>query len=717
MVFWHRRTPLRNTRRSCFRRSSTYRPQLQILEDRCVPAGTVTITSLSFSPAVEGQLANPSASATFTDTAGLAATALTATIDYGDGAALSTAGITRVGATTSYTVTNSHTYPEESGGFGFNATLHVFENASPATNTDTLAQRVVVTDAALTAGTLPAGVTHTEFSGVGGTNTSGGALTALNAFEAAIGGVKNTAPAPQNGGFRTITWDGVAVDGTDFGGNTTVIVPNKVVGIPINRFQTQGSLFETIYAVSADGFQSVNPNVAAASPALFPAFSPTKTFAMFNDNGIDFSFIRPSGANTAAAPAASRGFGAIFLNVRLPNTTSIEFFNGDNSLGKFFVPVGTQGQAEFLGELFNSSVVTRVSLILGTDVLFSFNGTTFSAGAADNPGAGHNLVDTDDFIYAEPVAAPALFSPVSATAGTLFNSQVATLTDANPAASFKDFTGSIKWGDGFTSPATFTASGSGTFTVNGSHTYAFGGAFPVSVLVQDFGGNNITLNNTAQVKFATHNQRFVAQVFVDLLNRPVDPAGLLFFGGLLDAGLSTRTQVAQTIMSSLEFRVDQVTAAYQLVLNRIPDPVGLNAFVSFLNAGGTLEQLKVGLAGSPEFFALAQSDTNAAATTPNQKFVDFLFQRVLARSPDATALAFFSNELTAHMPQATVAAQIILSTEGLGDAVNGAYQLVLHHPADANSLNTLVNALQKGFLRDEQIIAALVASEEFFGLV
>src|SRR5262249_12717055 len=53
-----------------------------------------------------------------------------------------------------------------------------------------------------------------QFSGVGGTNTSGAALNALNAFEAAIGGAKNTAAAPQTGGFRTITWDGVKLDGT-----------------------------------------------------------------------------------------------------------------------------------------------------------------------------------------------------------------------------------------------------------------------------------------------------------------------------------------------------------------------------------------------------------------------------------------------------------------------------------------------------------------------
>ena len=38
---------------------------------------------------------------------------------------------------------------------------------------------------------------------------------------------------------------------------------------------------------------------------------------MFNDNGIDLSFVLPSGANTSPVDAASRGFGAIFENVRL----------------------------------------------------------------------------------------------------------------------------------------------------------------------------------------------------------------------------------------------------------------------------------------------------------------------------------------------------------------------------------------------------------------
>ena len=354
-------------------------------------------------------------------------------------------------------------------------------------------------DPPLAPGNPLTGITHTEFSGVGGTNTAGGALNTLNAFEAGIGGVKNTAASPQNGGFRTITWDGVAVDGTDFGGNTVVISPNKTIGIPINRFLTQGVFFDEIYAVSADGFKSMNSNVNAASPVLFPSFSPTKTFAMFNDNGIGFSFALAAPANTSAQPAATRGFGAIFFNVRLPNSTSIEYFNGTRSLGKFFVPVGTQGQAEFLGELFSAPVVTSVQITCGTEAIFTFDGVTTTGTTTDNTGTGHNLVVTDDFAYAEPTTATNAQPPIGATAGVFLNTIVATFTDLDPSAVAKNFTGQIDWGDGSTTPATFTANASGGFDVHGSPTYLAGGRVPVTVAIADLAGSELTIQNLAIV--------------------------------------------------------------------------------------------------------------------------------------------------------------------------------------------------------------------------
>src|SRR5438552_3939780 len=81
---------------------------------------------------------------------------------------------------------------------------------------------IYAADAALTAGNPVSVGAATQFSGVGGNNTSvtsGTANFALTAFEAAIGGANNGAnPTPAPNGFRAINWDGVALDGTDFGG-------------------------------------------------------------------------------------------------------------------------------------------------------------------------------------------------------------------------------------------------------------------------------------------------------------------------------------------------------------------------------------------------------------------------------------------------------------------------------------------------------------------
>jgi len=355
-------------------------------------------------------------------------------------------------------------------------------------------------DPALSEGNpVTAGVPVT-FSGVGGTNTSGGAFTALRAFEAAIGRVKNAAASPQPNGFRTITWDGVKLDGTDFGGDTTVIVPNKVVGIPINRFEIQGAIFEEVYAVSGDGFKSVNGNVNTASPELFPAFSPTNTFAMFNDNTIGQSFVFASAANLSPQPAATRGFGAIFLNVRIAGLTFIEYFNGTRSLGKFFVPVGaTPGQAEFLGVLFSNPIVTSIEITCGFDVLFSFNGITVSSSSVDNP-PGHNLVVTDDFVYAEPTTATNAQPNIAAAAGASLNDVlVATFSDLDPNGDARNFTATIDWGDGHFSPGVITNNASGGFDVHGSNTFGGAGTFSVTVAIADLEGAELTIRNTAAV--------------------------------------------------------------------------------------------------------------------------------------------------------------------------------------------------------------------------
>src|SRR5205823_6990383 len=339
----------------------------------------------------------------------------------------------------------------------------------------------------------------------------------LNAFCAADGGANNAVNSATSAGFRTINWDAVKLDGTDFGGggNTTVISNGNTVGIPRDRFQQRGAFFDEVYAVSGNGFATVNPTVTG----LFPAFSPSNTFAPFNGNVLDVAFVVPTGANATGpvVPAATRGFGAIFENVELASTTTIEYFAGGQSLGKFNVPAGTSGQTEFLGELFASPVVTAVQIVLGTDTIFTFNGTTFSSNTTDTPGTGHNLVATDDFAYAEPQpianAAPVVDGPqgvssavaVRATALKPFTGTVATFHTTIPTQTASSFKATINWGDGHTSNGTVAANTSGGFDVSGTNTYALPGLYPVSVLIQDFSGNTATVINTVRA-----NEVFIA---------------------------------------------------------------------------------------------------------------------------------------------------------------------------------------------------------------
>jgi hypothetical protein len=236
------------------------------------------------------------------------------------------------------------------------------------------------------------------FNGAGTIDATG----ALGAFRTAIGGVNNGgAPPPAAGGRREINWDGVALDGSIPG--SVVIVPGQNVGIPTDLFQTRGVTLDRIHSVSGDGFVSVNPGVVGQ----FPAFSPTRTFASFNNNVVIVNFVLASARGTAAVPAATRGFGAIFLDVETANSSSIEYFAGTTSLGRFFVPPGPTSQPEFLGVLFDAPVVTSVRITTGAGTLFSFTTPPSTPGSPDitiNPVTGIDQAALDDFVYAEPTA-------------------------------------------------------------------------------------------------------------------------------------------------------------------------------------------------------------------------------------------------------------------------------------------------------------------------
>lgn len=212
--------------------------------------------------------------------------------------------------------------------------------------------------------------------------------TQLDAFRTSLGPLNANTVGSFGSGRREINWDGVL---------NGFASPN---GLPSNFFNVnspRGVVFTTPgsgFAVSANA--GVAPilfsNIDATYAQTFSAFTAQRIFTAIGSNIVDVRFFVP-GSTTAAL---TRGFGAIFSDVDLDNTTSLQFFDGsDASLGTFFVPTGI---FSFLGVSFGSSSVGRVRITSGN--------TALGSGASDQNGATRDVVAMDDFIYAEPTVVP-----------------------------------------------------------------------------------------------------------------------------------------------------------------------------------------------------------------------------------------------------------------------------------------------------------------------
>ncbi len=200
-------------------------------------------------------------------------------------------------------------------------------------------------------------------------------------------------------------------------------------------------------------------------------------------------------------------------------------------------------------------------------------------------------------------------------------------------------------------------------------------------------------------------ERFVAQIYRDLLHREADVAGLQGWANALAQGVLNRVQVVLGIESSLEYRIDQVEALYQSLLKRAADPQGLAAAAGFLQAGGTIEQLEAAIMGSPEYLQVRGGGTTAG-------FLTAIFQDVMGRGPTAGEMQVELAMTATNAPRADIVAMLVNSLEGTVDRVESMYLTYLHHAADAAGLAGLVFGMELG-LRDEVVLALVLGSQEF----
>lgn len=216
---------------------------------------------------------------------------------------------------------------------------------------------------------------------------SGNIQDEMDAFRHLLGDQLNSTTGV-TGGRREINWDGV---------------PDSMIGkdLPMDFFNptTPGSSQSLqrglAYAspgqfrVSNSNFADINSNTAGE----FQPFSGSKTFANISNNAWEIGIQKPGEAITASV----QGFGVVFSDIDKANSTSLEFFDGSKSIGKFFAPPQDANTGfSFLGVYFNSAArITRIRV--QHEGVLSHGQKDISANGTSD------LVVLDDFLYSEPV--------------------------------------------------------------------------------------------------------------------------------------------------------------------------------------------------------------------------------------------------------------------------------------------------------------------------
>jgi hypothetical protein len=205
------------------------------------------------------------------------------------------------------------------------------------------------------------------------------------------------------------------------------------------------------------------------------------------------------------------------------------------------------------------------------------------------------------------------------------------------------------------------------------------------------------------------NQRYVSQLYRDILGREPDGVGLSYFTTILDRNLVSHFQVALAIEASDEARRRQVTDSYMKLLGRSPDAIGLGLSVHFLEVGGSLIRLRAVIAGSPEFYQNRGGNTN-------QGFVNALYQFVLGRPSDPNGLAAATAALDNKFDRVKLAEQFLKSPENQQDTVASLYSTYLKRQPDSTGQAAFLAELQKG-TPEEVLVMFMTGSDEYFGKV
>ena len=204
----------------------------------------------------------------------------------------------------------------------------------------------------------------------------------VDAFRNVLGTNNGNALGSQPNGRREINWDG----GGDAANATMFNTPMMTFNTGLT---TRGVVFATVTGLEISGQPTPKfGEIDISYPGIFTTFSAPRMFTPLGSTVTDVHFFVPG----TATPALVNAFGAVFTDVDLPQSSSIEYFDAaGNSIGRAFVPPANNGLS-FVGVVFQDRRIRRVRVTSGNTSLY----------ANITDGGLIDVVAMDDFIYGEP---------------------------------------------------------------------------------------------------------------------------------------------------------------------------------------------------------------------------------------------------------------------------------------------------------------------------
>jgi hypothetical protein len=212
---------------------------------------------------------------------------------------------------------------------------------------------------------------------------------------------------------------------------------------------------------------------------------------------------------------------------------------------------------------------------------------------------------------------------------------------------------------------------------------------------------------TSKYYDSASDSKWISQMFLDALGRPVDSGSLAYFINKLRIG-TRRIDVALEIGDGPEAHRREVTLAFNSLIGFIPDQGMFDNLVSSLGAGGsTIEQVKAQIMGLPQY--LAKTDGS------NEGFLAAVFQDALGRQLDDPGRSFYLPQLNGGVSPETVALSILSSPEANRHVTTLAYSNLLRRTVDGGGLSYWSSLLAVG-VRDEEVFASIMVSPEYYGV-